>query len=128
MLRSSQGNKYDSFYRLFDEKLSIITDGNVRWTDACVLKSRGNVLTGKELLSKGTRQVILLAFRLAVLEFYYKEEGGVLVMDDVLLDMDPERREKAVRLLQDFAGRNQVIFTTCDPAMASLFDGNIIQM
>ena len=42
MLRSSQGNKYDSFYRLFDEKLSIITDGNVRWTDACVLKSRGN--------------------------------------------------------------------------------------
>ena len=77
---------------------------------------------------KPGKQVILLAFRLAVLEFYYKEEGGVLVMDDVLLDMDPERREKAVRLLQDFAGRNQVIFTTCDPAMAYLFDGNIIQM
>lgn len=90
--------------------------------------SKGNTLGKKELLSTGTKKVILLAFRLALLKYYFPEESGVVVLDDILLDMDPGRREAAVKLLSEFSKENQVIFTTCDPAIAELLGGNLIKL
>ena len=85
--------------------------------------SNGSTLPGKEYLSQGTKKIILLAFRLALLKYYFQNEPGVIVLDDILLDMDPGRRAGAAKLLAMFAEKNQVIFTTCDPAIAELLGG-----
>lgn len=124
-IKEQQSDKFDVFYDLFNEYLGIVTGGQVQMDDG-ILKSSSNILKNQELLSRGTKQTILLAFRLALLKYYYQDESGILVLDDVLLDMDPERREQSVKLLQEFAKDNQIIFTTCDPQIAEMLGGNRI--
>lgn len=119
-LKEKQGNKSDAFYNQFNKYLSIITEDKVRIENGKI-RSDINELNSKELLSRGTKQTLLLAFRLALLEYYYQDDGGVMILDDVLLDMDPKRRKQSVKLLQKFAEKNQVIFTTCDPVIADMF-------
>lgn len=72
--------------------------------------------------------VLLLAFRLAVLSYYFPNGDGLIVLDDDLLDMDPDRRFQAAALLKSFSEKNQIIFTTCDPAIAELLGGNQIKI
>ncbi|SJZ77458.1 AAA family ATPase [Selenihalanaerobacter shriftii] len=81
-----------------------------------------------ELLSAGTYAGVALAFRFALLEYLYDEEPGFVVLDDCLVDLDPARKEAAVKVINDFAKNNQVIFTTCDPETAELFGGNVIEV
>ena len=126
-LKEKQGSKNDVFYDRFNQYLSIITKNQVQIENGKI-RSNKNELNSKELLSRGTKQTILLAFRLALLEYYYPDDGGVIILDDVLLDMDPERRKQSVELLQKFAEKNQVIFTTCDPAIADMLGGNRIEL
>ena len=92
------------------------------------LTSRGIPVNSYKLLSEGTKSTILLAFKLAVLDFFFEDEGGVIVLDDILLDMDPTRRMNSAKLLCEFAKHNQVIFMTCEPAMADMLGGNIIEL
>lgn len=92
------------------------------------LSSSGNMLLSHRLLSEGTKSALLLAYKLAVLDFFFQDEGGMLVLDDVLLDMDPARRDRAAALLRQFALNNQVIFTTCDPEIARLLGGRVINV
>lgn len=92
------------------------------------LTSKGMPVNSYKLLSEGTKSTLLLSFKLAVLDFFFEEEGGVIVLDDILLDMDPLRRRKAAELLRKYAKQNQVIFMTCEPEMAELLGGNIIEL
>lgn len=126
-LKEKQGSKNEAFYKRFNQYLSIITQNQVQIENGKI-RSDKNELNSKELLSRGTKQTVLLAFRLALLEYYYPDEGGVIILDDILLDMDPERRKQSVELLQKFAKKNQVIFTTCDPAIADMLGGNRIEL
>ncbi len=75
-----------------------------------------------DLLSAGTYDALALAFRLALLEQCFPEGGGILVLDDCLVDFDEERLQYAVSLLEDFARRHQVIMMTCHPAIAEAFE------
>jgi exonuclease SbcC len=81
-----------------------------------------------ELLSAGTYAGVALAFRFALLEYLYDEHPGFVVLDDCLVDLDPERKAAAVKVINDFAKDNQVIFTTCDPETAELLGGNVIEV
>jgi len=81
-----------------------------------------------ELLSSGTYDSVALALRLAILENILKGDKGFLVLDDCLVDMDPERKERAVELIKAFSKDHQVIFTTCNPDTAKELGGNIIKM
>lgn len=92
------------------------------------ITSKGVPVNSYKLLSEGTKSALLLAFKLAVLDFFFEDEGGVIVLDDILLDMDPARRKNSARLLCEFAKHNQVIFMTCEPAMADMLGGNIIEL
>lgn len=126
-IRENTSGQYDGFYELFNRNLEIVTGGRVQVSDNNQLKSNSNLLETKNLLSKGTKQTILLAFRLALMKYYYSDESGVIVLDDTLLDMDPERRARSVELLKTYAEDNQVIFTTCDPGIADMLGGNRIE-
>lgn len=74
-----------------------------------------------DTLSDGTKDTIALAFRLAMLEHLFPEGNGLAVFDDPFTDMDPGRVRQACRLVQKFAERNLVIFTTCDNKYEEIF-------
>jgi exonuclease SbcC len=58
---------------------------------------------------------------LAMADYFLKEEDGFLVMDDPLVDLDPQRQKLAAGVLSRFAEEKQVVLFTCHPAHASLF-------
>ena len=76
-----------------------------------------------ELLSGGTRGLFALALRLAMADAFLGEEEGFLILDDPLVDLDPERQERASAVLARFASRpgRQLLLFTCHPAHAARF-------
>lgn len=65
-------------------------------------------------LSRGTREQVYLAIRLAVIQ-EYKERGVKLpvVMDDVMVNFDSHRLSACFDVLHEYAEDNQVIYLTC---------------
>ena len=114
----------ENLFRLSDGRLSL---GNVNDDLSSSISSGTSQLTAN-ILSAGTKDTILLAFRLAVLKHLFPNGGCVAVFDDPFTDMDPKRTRLACQLLQEFADHNQVIFTTCDDKYTKFMTGNVIHM
>ena len=93
-----------------------------------VIRKNKSVLMPIELLSSGTYDSVALALRLAILGNILKNNRGFMILDDCLVDLDPLRRDKAVKLIKDFSAKHQVIFTTCNPDTAKALGGNLIEM
>lgn len=76
-----------------------------------------------EQLSGSTRELLLLAIRLALVEDFHRRGINLpLLLDDVLLTLDPSRAAVAANELVAFAQRgHQVLFFTCHPHLTSLF-------
>ncbi len=76
-----------------------------------------------EQLSGSTRELLLLAIRLALVEDFNRRGINLpLLLDDVLLTLDPSRAAVAANELVAFAQRgHQVLFFTCHPHLTSLF-------
>lgn len=73
-------------------------------------------------LSRGTREQLYLAFRLAVVRDFGETRGALpLIVDDVLVNFDPERARGAIRLLARFSTQHQVIAFTCHPWLREAF-------
>jgi uncharacterized protein YhaN len=74
-------------------------------------------------LSRGTREQLLLAVRLAVVKKLAGE--GVLlpvILDDAIVNFDEDRASAAVELLLELAGQGQqVLFLTCHKHLVQLF-------
>ena len=65
-------------------------------------------------LSRGTREQLYLAMRLAYARHYCRENEPLpLVMDDVLVNFDDKRSEAALDMLIEVAQEIQIIFLTC---------------
>ncbi len=131
-LKKEKEDKLEQFYNSFCENLAVITENKIKVDqfEGLEFVSGKNKILMKEILSEGTKKTVLLAFRLAMLQYFYRNEknGGVAFFDDTLLDMDTRRRKNAVLLLEKFAQKNQVIFLTCDEKIAKMFNGNLIEM
>lgn len=81
-----------------------------------------------ELLSHGTISGVALALRLAMAGYLFRENEGFIVMDDPLVDLDPERKKQAAKVLQKAAEDKQIIITTFEPHTAKLLGGNIVEI
>ncbi len=79
-------------------------------------------------LSVGTRDALALALRLSMAHYFLRQHPGFLILDDPLVDMDPERQMAAVELLQQFARQHQLILLTCHPDHAEQLGGHLIEM
>ncbi len=67
-------------------------------------------------LSTGTAEQLYLAMRFGLVEHFGREaESLPLVMDDILVNFDPLRAERAARSIEDLATRHQVLYFTCHP-------------
>jgi exonuclease SbcC len=81
-----------------------------------------------ELLSSGTYDSVALALKLSIAESILGDNQGVIVLDDCLVDMDPQRKRNAAKIIKDFSYKHQIIFSTCDPETAMLLGGNTISL
>lgn len=79
-------------------------------------------------LSEGTKETVLLAFRLAVIEHLFPNGGAVAVFDDPFTDMDSVRTKQSIEIVKEFAKKNQVIFLTCKSEYLEEFKENIVEV
>ena len=111
--------------------LSILTGGNYK-VDNLDGSLNIKLINNKEsviplnLLSTGTKDSVSLAVRLSLAETLHGGKAGLLVLDDCLVDMDPERKRLAIDMIREFSKNHQVIFTTCNPLTAEELGGKVI--
>jgi len=73
-------------------------------------------------LSCGTEQQLYLAVRCGLAREYCSHAQSMPVMiDEALVNFDPERAEAAARVLADLADVTQILVFTCHPYMAECF-------
>ena len=76
-----------------------------------------------EQLSRGTAEQLYLALRFGLIEeFAQHAEPLPVVMDDILVNFDADRADRAASSIRDLAARHQVLYFTCHPWTAELLD------
>lgn len=79
---------------------------------------------GPEQLSRGTREQLYLALRFGLIrEFSEHGERLPVIVDEALINFDPERARRAAAAFATLAQTNQVIVFTCHATMRDLFQG-----
>jgi len=69
-------------------------------------------------LSRGTREQLYLAMRLALAETVSRDAPLPLVLDDLFVHFDRERLMSTLPVLEEISARRQVIVLTCHPHIA----------
>ncbi len=113
------------------EKLAAVTGGRyvrVHNTDASALRvftSDDHVLDAAQL-SRGTQEQLYLAVRLGLIDHFAEQSGKLpLVMDEVLVNADPQRAVQLADILAEAARRHQIIYLTCHPHTAELLRNRV---
>jgi uncharacterized protein YhaN len=89
--------------------------------DLQVIDGQGQTKRANEL-SRGTAEQLFLAMRFALIEEYAKNaEPMPVVLDDILVNFDPERAKAACKVIIDLSEQFQVIFLTCHPETEAMF-------
>lgn len=107
-----------------------ITDGRYRMLQSrteddgtlqlYVVDSAGDAWT-KDRLSRGTREQIQLALRLATIQAYRAQGIEMpIILDDPLVNFDASRTERYLDIFGRFANRGQVVLLTCHPHVRDL--------
>jgi uncharacterized protein YhaN len=75
-------------------------------------------------LSRGTREIVYLALRLALIRDY-RARGVELpvVLDDPMVNLDPHRLREFFEVLRQEAKEQQLLYMTCHPALVELAAG-----
>jgi uncharacterized protein YhaN len=99
--------RYRAIHRKLDEQGTLIVESE-----------RGE-RKSPEQLSRGAREQLYLAIRLAYVRHYStRSEPLPLVMDDVLVNFDDHRSRATLELLGEMSSELQIIFLTCHAPMA----------
>lgn len=73
-------------------------------------------------LSRGTREQLYLSLRFGLIrEFGERTERLPVVVDEVLVNFDPERARRAAEAFVELSETNQVLVFTCHPETVALF-------
>lgn len=124
-----KGRTYSRVLDLASQYLQRLTDGECRKVSA-VMPERIMVQTTQtsepltlQQLSRGTRDQVGLALRLALIQVRSETQGQVpLILDDVFVTSDDARATAAAGLLTELAQQGlQVIFFTCQKDVRDLF-------
>ncbi len=108
-----------------------ITDGQWQGLNASLENGGIRVLppapgepVGPEILSRGTQEQVYLALRLAYIKNHANlAEPLPIVMDDILVNFDPERAQRTANTLARFAASGegqQILYFTCHPHMVDI--------
>lgn len=121
----------DPWIREVERLVPCLTGGRYRGVDSGVdggarLASGTAVPTSR--LSMGTRAGVGLAVRLSMARYFLGVADGFLILDDPLVDMDPDRQAEAAKVITEFAADRQTILLTCHPAHAKLLGGHLVEL
>ena len=73
-------------------------------------------------LSRGTAEQLYLALRFGFIEEFTRDRRSLpLVMDDILVNFDPERAAATIATLVELSERFQILYFTCHPETADRF-------
>ncbi|HEX2844766.1 MAG TPA: AAA family ATPase [Candidatus Limnocylindria bacterium] len=87
------------------------------------VETEGGTSRVTEQLSRGTAEQLYLALRFGLIEeFAQHAEPLPVVMDDILVNFDADRADRAASSIRDLAARHQVLYFTCHPWTAELLD------
>jgi uncharacterized protein YhaN len=93
--------------------VELFVDVDDRGGGVLMARQRDRVLLQMEGLSKGTREQLFLALRIAAIERYVASAGSVPVLfDDVFIESDEPRSERIFAALGELAASTQVIVLT----------------
>jgi exonuclease SbcC len=124
---------YEGIGKKLEGYVAAVTDGKYKKVDMHESLPDGFVrkdgtLLPHALLSAGTRDTLALALRLSMAEYFLEESDGFLLMDDPLVNLDPQRQEKAAGVLLQFAEKRQIILFSCHPSHADLLGGTLVRL
>ncbi len=114
------------FARITDEKWKGLS-ASLEDNSLHVISPAGEPLS-PFILSRGTQEQLYLSLRLAYIRNHASHATALpVIMDDVLVNFDPERAERTGQALLDLSQtgkRHQVLFFTCHPHMADMLQKN----
>lgn len=85
------------------------------------LHASGSRRDPQKELSRGTREQLYLALRLAYIGNHAANARSIpVIMDDILVNFDPERAANTAQVLAGTTAGNQLLFFTCHPALAEI--------
>ncbi len=132
LLQLLDGDIFEHYHRRVGELLGMMT-GNRH--DALLMKGslpEGVGPADRRLslgqLSVGTLDVLAVAVRIAMAEVHLAPDDGFVVLDDPMVNLDPDRQAAAARCFQELSRRHQVIVFTCHPSHAGLLGGRRIDL
>ena len=124
-----KGRSHSKVFELASQYVQRLTEGECRRVSAAVSDRIlvQTVHTSEDLtlpqLSRGTRDQVGLALRLALIQVRSETQGHVpLILDDVFVTSDDARANAAVTLLTELAQEgHQIVFFTCQKDVRDLF-------
>lgn len=87
-------------------------EATVDRTFAVSLRENGQTKPMSEF-SRGTREITLLCFRIALSELLYNGEIPFIIVDDAFVNFDEENFVRATELLRQLSANAQVIYLSC---------------
>ena len=129
MIERLKGRGHSRVLELASQYVQRLTDGECRRISAAQparilvqTSHNGEELTLQQL-SRGTRDQVGLALRLALIQVRSETHGQVpLILDDVFVTSDDARANAAVMLLTELAQKGQqILFFTCQKDVRELF-------
>jgi len=123
-LAEYQRDRVPAVLRYAGDTLAAVTRGRyvgVRQVDeeTLTLVTPDERLVDAASVSRGTQEQLYLALRLGLVDVFADQRGSLpLVMDDVLVNADPDRGGAMAEVIARAAGRHQVLYLTCHPHTA----------
>ncbi|MDQ0254207.1 uncharacterized protein YhaN [Evansella vedderi] len=93
-----------------------------------ILERHDGVRFDPAQLSRGTCELLYLAFRFALAKKFPKKEAFPLVMDEALVNIDRSRRKQVLKLVEDISQYRQVLFFTCHNHIRKEMNGNLLTL
>jgi uncharacterized protein YhaN len=127
-LESYEAERQPAVIQRAQEIFSSLTDGRYTRLATPIGRFEPSVADQKsagktpEELSRATAEQLFLALRLSYIENLAGAHPALpILMDDVLVNFDDQRRPAAARVIADFAAGRQIIFFTCHSATIDAF-------
>lgn len=84
-------------------------------SDLVVISASGEPRS-PETLSRGAQEQAYLSLRLAYIRDHAKRAGALpVIMDEILVNFDPERAERAAKAFANLGADQQIFYFTCQP-------------
>ena len=77
---------------------------------------RDGMLVSPQNLSQGTKEQLYLSLRFGIISTLEPEGETIpVIMDDIMVNFDPQRTRLAARAIGEFSQKRQILFFTCHP-------------